>query len=611
MQLEAHNPSHMQERSDGTARIELASSSERIRATVIVNADDWGRSAETTDRILDCIQRGVVSSTSAMVFMEDSERAASIALEHGVDTALHLNLTTPFSAPHSNARLIEHQRKLCRFLKSNRLAPAVYNPWVAASFEYVVKSQLDEFGRLYGTLPARVDGHHHVHLSANVMFQRLLPRGAILRRNLSFSPREKGLLNFMFRSAQNRILSRQHPMADLFFDIAPLEPARLRKIIGLAHHFTVELETHPARPEEYNFLVEGGIQSCVADVDIARGYLLRSLCSRASRSAVPTTQTNCSRSGAARDLSSEERTSATSTAIPHISVCLCTYKRPLPLKRLLTKLNEQSTSGLFSYSIVVADNDQAISAEDAVADFLRVAAIPVKYCVEPTQGIARARNKVIANSTGEYVALIDDDELPASDWLLALFRARERYQVDGVLGPVKRRFEQDPPSWLKGSSICDRPVNPTGMPVEWQEARTGNVLLKRELFSGDAAPFRTQFKSGEDRDFFRRKIDDGRVFVWSAEAEVFEVIPPARWNRMYHVKKALLQGASASLHPNCNAVSIVTSVIAVPAYAIILPLSVLTGQHRFMMTLIRLCHHLGRLLGRAGIDPIREPYVTD
>src|SRR5438445_7602395 len=63
---------------------------------LIINADDWGRECETTDRILDCICCGAVSSVSGMVFMEDSERAACIAREKGVDVGLHLNFTTPF-----------------------------------------------------------------------------------------------------------------------------------------------------------------------------------------------------------------------------------------------------------------------------------------------------------------------------------------------------------------------------------------------------------------------------------------------------------------------------------------------------------------------------------
>src|SRR2546426_10477618 len=47
---------------------------------LIMNADDWGRDRQTTDRTFECVLRGTVSSVSAMVFMEDSERAATIEI---------------------------------------------------------------------------------------------------------------------------------------------------------------------------------------------------------------------------------------------------------------------------------------------------------------------------------------------------------------------------------------------------------------------------------------------------------------------------------------------------------------------------------------------------
>ena len=50
----------------------------------------------------------------------------------------------------------------------------------------------------------------------------------------------------------------------------------------------------------------------------------------------------------------------------HISVCICTYKRPQLLKRLLGELQVLETGGLFTFSIVVADNDQGDSAKGVV-----------------------------------------------------------------------------------------------------------------------------------------------------------------------------------------------------------------------------------------------------
>jgi hypothetical protein len=245
-------------------------------ATIIVNADDWGRSVETTDRELECVLHRVVSSVSAMVFMDDSERAASLARQNGIDAGLHLNFTMPFSAPQCTARLMQHQQAIARFLKSHRLAPAVYHPGLAASFEYVAGAQIEEFERLYGASPARLDGHHHMHLCSNVLFANLLPEGTTVRRNFSFAPGEKSYLNRLYRGWQDRRLSRRHRTTDYFFCLPPYDPPeRLQKIFELAMHFNVEVETHPIDAGEYAFLNSEAFKRCAGQVAIARGYTLR------------------------------------------------------------------------------------------------------------------------------------------------------------------------------------------------------------------------------------------------------------------------------------------------------------------------------------------------
>jgi glycosyltransferase involved in cell wall biosynthesis len=297
--------------------------------------------------------------------------------------------------------------------------------------------------------------------------------------------------------------------------------------------------------------------------------------------------------------------------LPHISVCICTYQRPVLLRRLLNELSEQETGGLFTYSVVVADNDQDRSGEIPVAEMMHNGSLSIKYCVEPTRGISPTRNRAIASAEGEYLAFIDDDELPVSNWLFTLFTTCNDYAADGVLGPVRRRFEESPPRWLQKSRFYDRRVNPTGMQVKWPEARTGNVLLKREILIGDPSPFRPEFRVGEDQDFFRRKMGEGRVFIWSAEAEAFEVIPPARWKRIYMMKKALLRGACAALQPSCGFGSVLKSAIAVPIYGFCLPIAQLAGHHHFMTLLVKLCDHIGKLFAVAGFHPIKDAYVGD
>jgi hypothetical protein len=255
------------------------------KAAVIVNADDWGREPTTTGRSLACLTRGAISSVSAMVFMEDSERAADLARQHQVDAGLHLNFTLAYSASHCALRLREHQEKLSRFLTAHKFAPMVYHPGLASSFEYVVKMQLEEYERLYGAPANRVDGHHHMHLCANVTRQELIPSGITVRRNLSFAPGEKGFLNRLYRRRQDRQLARRHRLTAFFFDLQPLEPRqRFTEILGLAPRFDVEIETHPVRDEEFSFLIDGALLRSASDIGVSRGYALR-FCNSASAAA--------------------------------------------------------------------------------------------------------------------------------------------------------------------------------------------------------------------------------------------------------------------------------------------------------------------------------------
>ena len=298
------------------------------------------------------------------------------------------------------------------------------------------------------------------------------------------------------------------------------------------------------------------------------------------------------------------------TGLPHISVCICTFRRPALLKRLLTEVAAQETNGLFTYSIVVADNDPSRSAEPVVSEIAETSSIPMLYCVEPQQNISLTRNRAIANATGSFIAFIDDDEFPIQCWLLTLFEAYCKCGADGVLGPVKCYFDETPPQWVIKGKFHERPTYPTGFVIDWTKGRTGNVLLKRELFAdGDA--FNPQFHRAGDQDFFRRMIAKGHVFIWCNEAVAYEVVPPARWTRRFMVKRALLRGMIGMQHPATRLRRIAMALIAVPVYIIALPFFAVLGHHRFMKLLIGLCTHLSSLLTVCGLAPVRNQLVTD
>jgi succinoglycan biosynthesis protein ExoM len=299
------------------------------------------------------------------------------------------------------------------------------------------------------------------------------------------------------------------------------------------------------------------------------------------------------------------------STLPHVCICICTHKRAEMLRRLLDGVVGQATDGLFTYSVVVADNDREESGRAVVDAFVAASGIAVTYCVEPQQNIARTRNKAVQAAHGDYLVFIDDDEFPTPKWLLTLFTACRDFNVDGVLGPVKPHFDVTPPAWVVDGKFYDRPSYPTGMVIDWRKGRTGNTFLKRHVFDGEDTPFRPEFLTGEDQDFFRRMIGKGFVFVWCHEALAYEVVPPIRWQRSFMLKRALLRGSISLVHPTVGLSAVAKSAVAAPLYTLALPFAAVLGQGRFMTCLVRLCDHLGRLLAAVGIDPIGKPYVTE
>jgi succinoglycan biosynthesis protein ExoM len=291
----------------------------------------------------------------------------------------------------------------------------------------------------------------------------------------------------------------------------------------------------------------------------------------------------------------------------HLSVCICTFKRAEFLGRLLASLANQRTEGLFSYSIVVADNDGMQSGRPVVDEFSSRSPLPVTYCVEPQQNIALVRNKALAFADGDFAVFIDDDEFPTDDWLHNLLQTCLAYGVDGVLGPVNPFFDREPPRWVKKGGFFERPNYATGYQLTWAQCRTGNVLFRKNILDGVDTPFRSEFDTaGEDMDFFRRMMNKGCAFIWCNDAVVHEVVPAARCNLSFLLKRALLRGSNFPKHPTGRLRNFLRSAVAVPSYLLALPILAIFGQHVFFKYLVKLCDHVSRILAFAGWSVVKE-----
>ncbi|MFA5809280.1 MAG: ChbG/HpnK family deacetylase [Thermoleophilia bacterium] len=130
---------------------------------LIVNADDFGLTEGVNRGILECHERGVVTSTTLLVNGDDARAAAEAAAEHPqLGVGLHLNLTSgkPVLAAGKVSSLIDDEGffpgmfTMVRRLISGRAR----RDELAAE----VQAQIDKCIEL-GIKPTHIDSHHHLH----------------------------------------------------------------------------------------------------------------------------------------------------------------------------------------------------------------------------------------------------------------------------------------------------------------------------------------------------------------------------------------------------------------------------------------------------------------
>lgn len=123
---------------------------------------------------------------------------------------------------------------------------------------------------------------------------------------------------------------------------------------------------------------------------------------------------------------------------PSMSVVVCTRDRPQLLERCLESLARLDYP---DYEVVVVDNAPTTN---ATADIVR--RFPVRYALEPTPGLDRARNRGIAESRHELIAFTDDDVVVDRSWLRGLaagFADDDVGMVTGFVAPLSLQSEAE------------------------------------------------------------------------------------------------------------------------------------------------------------------------
>jgi succinoglycan biosynthesis protein ExoM len=234
-----------------------------------------------------------------------------------------------------------------------------------------------------------------------------------------------------------------------------------------------------------------------------------------------------------------------------IDVVIPTVDRQLGLKRaVLGVLNQHVPSA--SVRIVIVDNSPAAAQRHLFSELVATSdtRMQLSYVHEPSSGLAFARNRGVAESRGDFVVFLDDDESPVdSSWLATLVGTVVHENADASFGPIRATPETSgAPLSEFVARLHSRDLNKVAGADVSNHAPllgTGNSCFRRSsCFANGENLFRHEFNhtGGEDVEFLRRLRLNNRRFVWASQATVHEFVPPSRLNSDYLSSRRFQQG---------------------------------------------------------------------
>lgn len=239
-----------------------------------------------------------------------------------------------------------------------------------------------------------------------------------------------------------------------------------------------------------------------------------------------------------------------------LSIVIATYNRATLLLDALKSVIRQSAPAQ-EWECVVVNNNSSDSTSERFAEF--ASGHPeynLRIVDEPNQGLSYARNRGIRESVGEYIAIIDDDEHIAEDFVAAYIRLFDDVpEAVAAGGPIVARYPTGRPRWM--SCYTERPIANTmyfGEEVrEFPKGRVpggGNMALRRSairrygVFDTSLGYSGESLIGGEECDLFERlQIADAKYY-YVPTAVMYHIIPREKLTKEYFARLSYNVGVS-------------------------------------------------------------------
>lgn len=128
------------------------------------------------------------------------------------------------------------------------------------------------------------------------------------------------------------------------------------------------------------------------------------------------------------------------------TVAIPTYNGANRLPEVLERLRSQVFPQPIYWEVIVVDNNSNDHTADVVSQYQKDFPCPLHYCLETQQGAAFARKRAIQVALGEIIGFLDDDNIPALDWVAQAIAFAEQHPRAGAWGSqIHPDYEVPPP----------------------------------------------------------------------------------------------------------------------------------------------------------------------
>ncbi len=131
------------------------------------------------------------------------------------------------------------------------------------------------------------------------------------------------------------------------------------------------------------------------------------------------------------------------------SIAICTYNGAQRLPLVLESLRSQALTQPCCWEVIVIDNNSQDETPAVVARYQQQQwpqRVPLRYEFEGRQGLGFARHRAVRAAGGTWVGFLDDDNVPAQDWVERAYQFGQNHPQAGVYGSrIEGVYETSPP----------------------------------------------------------------------------------------------------------------------------------------------------------------------